>query len=668
MKMYKARLQGSTRLAAVSSTARSHLLGREGTLSVDGLDAAIRGLGVATVVILSLIGYGKGGGATASDVVDPVAISAGLVLYNLLVITAFGVPWRRGPGFSLFIVDWVVASVAVLLTGGFFSPFIILYYSLAIGAALRVGLRRSLLLVAGCAVVYITLSLDSPASAGATKLPVLIVEVTSLLMVVVTAVGMKRAVEVEARKVELEEQSAAQVRLLNSLTSTVLQASPDLEKVMRTVAAVSSEALQADSGLTLLLEARPVALQGTPRTLDTDNVLLVSDREPNPTYISSCERTLLEKVVRRQSPVLVQDTRNELGYASGQAYPGLERAGCAVRAVACVPFLLGGGVIGALFVGRYKAEPFTEVEVGLLTAIGQQMAVAVRLARLYEMEREKAVRSQERERLERDLLSMVSHELRTPLTAIKTCVGALTDRAPESTIASNEISTKERLILNIGRSTDRLINLVNELLDMGRLRAGRVTLNVQQLNMGEVITELVHQVKPLLDARNQSLTLDLPIADSARWQKLAVLADRRRMEQVLLNLLSNANKYGAAGGNVTMGATPREGVVKIFVSDDGQGIPDVEQQRIFEKFYQGTASSSGDNRPEGAGLGLAIAQSIVELHGGQIGVYSRPGRGSTFSFTLPEGTGASVRARMLRMNPITGPLDVISEPTIRTSP
>src|SRR5205814_4119319 len=135
---------------------------------------------------------------------------------------------------------------------------------------------------------------------------------------------------------------------------------------------------------------------------------------------------------------------------------------------------------------------------------------------------------EEREQLERDLLSMVSHELRTPLTSIKTCVGALESIESASAQSLAIATTQARLLRNIERSTDRLITLVNELLDMARLRAGRVSLNMQQLNMGEVLTEMASQVRPLLDARQQSLKLDLPAPGAPRWETLTVTADRRR--------------------------------------------------------------------------------------------------------------------------------------------
>ena len=148
------------------------------------------------------------------------------------------------------------------------------------------------------------------------------------------------------------------------------------------------------------------------------------------------------------------------------------------------------------------------------------------MARLYEMEREKAHRSQELERLERDLLSMVSHELRTPLTAIKTSVGALASTRSGQEIGETGANTEQRLLNNIGRSTDKLINLVNELLDMARLRAGRMMLNTQVLNMGEVLLDAVATLRPLFDARSQTLEFDLPSTGSPRWSRLAAVADQ----------------------------------------------------------------------------------------------------------------------------------------------
>jgi signal transduction histidine kinase len=679
MKLQGARLKTHRPVAVLHglhSLVRRRLFGQYGAPSLDGLDVAARGLSLGTVIVLSLSGYGRT--PIAQDRLDPLVVAAGLVAYNCLVILLAGVPWRRPPGFGLFILDWAVASVAITLTGGFFSPFIVLYYAMAIGAALRIGLQRSLLLVAACTAVFFALSITTPAPPEAVKLPMLIVEVTSLVMLVVTTVGLQHVIQIEAHRLQLEEQSAAQFRMLNNLINTVLAESPDLERVMRTIASVSSRAVQADGGLAVLFNRHQAQSPQHDAWSDEGNALLVADQQPDPPRLSEAEMVLLRRAVNTRAPVLMSaadaasahysdadvapgtasyaDTNggriltSAFAHSPHSLYPGLERQGRPARSVACVPFLLGDQPIGALFVGRCSATPFSRHEVNLLQTIGQQMAVAVRLSRLYQMETERAVRLEERERLERDLLSMVSHELRTPLTAIKTSLSALAGLQEKHqadhtgangpaghTPGPESAHMRARLLKNMERSTDRLIFLVEELLDMARLRAGRVVLQKQVLNMGEIITELAAQFRPMLAARGQTLTLDLPAPGSARWSRLAVLGDRRRIEQVLVNLLDNAHKYGPEGSDIVVGATPRGEQVRVFVRDQGPGITPGDQHRIFEKFYQGRSAGQGQpTRPGSLGLGLALARSIIELHGGHIGVHSRPGHGSTFFFTLAQ--------------------------------
>lgn len=600
------------------------LLVRDGAPSIDGLDIAIRGFGVAIVVLWSLLGYARSTAPFEWEMADPMAVSLGLILYNIIVIAVIGVPWRTSPGFPLFVVDWVVASAAILLTGGFLSPFILLYYALIIGAALRVGLSRSVILAGACSMVFITLSLLHPEPQESIRIPILVVQVASLVMVMFMSAGMKRAVEVEVRKVELEERSARQLRLLNNLTNTVLAGPPDLREILRTASIASREAVKADSGMAVLTQ--PVEQDRDAET-ESSALIIVSDRDPDPLGLSLDEQRVIERVMETHAPMILT-----AGEAGTRRYTGLEHGGANVCVVACVPFLLDERVIGALFVARFEPQTFTQSEVGLLKAISQQMAVAARMARLYEMEREKAERSQQSERLERDLLSVVSHELRTPLTSIKTSVGALKGAAttPDNAGAGRK-EAEIRLLNNIGRSTDRLINLVNELLDMARLRAGRVTLNLQELNAGEVLLEAVAGLRPLFEERGQKLQIDLPLTGSPRWYDLAIYADRRRIEQVIVNFLSNAQKYGPRDSNVVVGATPRGGQVRVFVRDEGPGISHDDRGRVFEKFYR-----AGEGKHEGTGLGLAIARSIVELHKGQIGVTANVGAGSTFYFTMPQ--------------------------------
>ena len=578
--------------------------------TVDELDAGLRGLAVGIVSAISLFGYPYIPLPEPLVRIPPALVAAALIGYNAAVVLVLGVPWRRRPGFGLFVVDWLVVTAAIMLTGGFFSPFLILYYALVIGAALRLSLVQNVGLVAACSVVYALLSTvyPTPADAGPVHLPWLVVGVTSLLMVVVTAVALKRAVTIENARARLEEQTASRLRLLNDLTRTVLQASPDLAALLRAVAAIAPDALGADSGLAVLFDRngqpRRVARSDgaePPMTPGTLAVALAAGAQGTPVIL----------------PAAGADPRG----------PDLAAMLGPVASVVCCPLVLDAQPVGALFVASAGPRSFTPAEVSLLSAIAGQAVLPVRLARLYDLEREKAAQAGARERLERDLLNTVSHELRTPLTAIKTSISGL-QAAP-----GTHSPAETRLLQNIDRSTERLILLINDVLDMARLRAGRVTLRPALVDLGALIREAGATVRPLADAKEQSLELALP---GPAWAtNLTVLGDRRRLEQVLLNILHNAIKYTPAGGVIRIGAEGDAVSVRVWVRDSGPGIPAADQAHIFERFYVGRAD--GPERADATGLGLAIARSLIDLHGGSIGVTSRPGDGSTFYFTLPRG-------------------------------
>ena len=583
---------------------RSHLQDPYGALSIDGLDVTIRALALAVIVALNVFGVNS----TSELGFRSAWVVVSLIAYNAAVVALLGVPFKRPPSFRLFVVDWLVGSTAVLITGGIFSPFLVLFFALAIGAALRITLYRSLLLVAGCAAVLLALTVLTPVS-PALSLPIVVVEITSILMAVVTTVGMRHAVQIEAQRLRMEEQSVAQLRQLNADTQAVLAASPDLRVALQAVAAAARKSVDGDRALavlTNLMVREPGSTDGT--------VIISTDRYPAPPHLNQTEREMLQRV----SSILQTITGGE------------------ETQMVCTPLLVGSEILGAIFVYIDRRARLGGADIALLGTVGRQMALAIRLAHLYELERRRAHRSEENERIERDLLTVVSHELRTPLTALKTGVGALKGREADQQYQDDKRQIEERLLLNVERSTDRLVSLTDELLDMARLRAGRVTLNMQPLNLAHLISDIVPQAQPLLDEREQTLNLDLPARNSHRWNQLRVLGNRRRLEQVVLNLLSNASKYSPKGSSILIGATAREGNARVFVRDQGPGINPSERGKIFEKFYQGDAANSQtDIRAQGLGLGLAIARAIIEMHGGAIGVVTSTGKGSTFYFTLP---------------------------------
>jgi len=231
----------------------------------------------------------------------------------------------------------------------------------------------------------------------------------------------------------------------------------------------------------------------------------------------------------------------------------------------------------------------------------------------------------ELDRLKSEFVGVVSHELRTPLTSIKGSVDLLLEAD-----TGDLNSTQRRFLSTIRRSSDRLINLVNDLLDLSRLEAGRVQLDAHPVDSRHLVEDTVNSLANLFTAKKQlvrvNCTPGLP----------PILADRQRLEQVLVNLLGNASKYTPEGGDVCV-ATRRaeEGdFVAIDITDTGPGLNPEDQLRVFEKFYR-AGDSLTQQQQTGSGLGLTIARSLVELHSGTLSLRSELGQGSTFSVALP---------------------------------
>jgi signal transduction histidine kinase len=229
---------------------------------------------------------------------------------------------------------------------------------------------------------------------------------------------------------------------------------------------------------------------------------------------------------------------------------------------------------------------------------------------------------QEASRLKTEFVSMVTHELRTPLTSIQGYVHLLHEGE------AGELSEEQRELLEIVRNNaERLLALINELLDLSRIEAGRIELDLKTLDLPPLIRGVARSLRPLVDAKGQQLTVD--VAEPLP----AVRADADRVTQILTNLVSNAHKYTPAGGRISVAARGEDGRVRVDVTDTGIGLAPDEQAQLFTRFFR--ARNAATRQVGGTGLGLAIARSLVEMHGGEIAVKSAPGEGSTFSVTLP---------------------------------
>jgi signal transduction histidine kinase len=226
------------------------------------------------------------------------------------------------------------------------------------------------------------------------------------------------------------------------------------------------------------------------------------------------------------------------------------------------------------------------------------------------------------ENMRTELLSTIAHELRTPLTAVRTSVGLLLD--PELEPSQDE---RAKLLETIDRNVTRMQRIVEDILDVARFRAGRIQLQLRRFDATELAASAIASVGPVADSRRQTIMLVAPSGP------IPVFGDYRRLEQALVNLLSNAGKYSPAGSSITVSVGTTDDNVFWSVKDTGHGIRADDRARLFERFF--VAGRDRKEATAGVGLGLPITRLIVEAHGGRIDVRSRPGRGSTFTLVVP---------------------------------
>jgi signal transduction histidine kinase len=254
----------------------------------------------------------------------------------------------------------------------------------------------------------------------------------------------------------------------------------------------------------------------------------------------------------------------------------------------------------------------------VLRDVTERRAAEAERARLLEAEQAARAAAETALRTRDEVLAVVSHDLRNPLSVIDMCAVALGDRVPPEDEASLS------LVRTIESSTQWMNRLIEDLLDVARVEAGRLALERQSHDLVRVISEATVMLEPLIAEKSLTLREELPD------QLPRARVDARRVVQVLENLVSNAVKHTAAGGEILIRADSTNGEVRIVVRDTGCGIPAENLPHLFDRFWQARGARRG-----GAGLGLAIAKGIVEAHGGRIWVESTLGVGSTFGFSLP---------------------------------
>lgn len=323
-----------------------------------------------------------------------------------------------------------------------------------------------------------------------------------------------------------------------------------------------------------------------------------------------------------RTPVQVWDTLDERECTGARLHPMLVLVRLGYRSVLAVPLLREQRILGALTVWRKETGSFSPQVVNLLQTFATQSALAIQNARLFREIEAKGRELEAANRHKSEFLANVSHELRTPLNAIIGFSEVLQERF------FGELNEKQAEytddILSSGR---HLLSLINDILDLSKIEAGRMELEVTTFHLPDAIENALLLIRER--ASRHGIKIDRVIDDRLG----EFTADERKIKQILVNLLTNAVKFTPEGGRIKVEATLGDSAVIISVTDTGIGIAREDQEAIFEEFRQ--ASGNYAHKREGTGLGLTLTRKFVELHGGKIWVDSELGKGSKFTFTLP---------------------------------
>jgi len=329
---------------------------------------------------------------------------------------------------------------------------------------------------------------------------------------------------------------------------------------------------------------------------------------------------VVARAVREQREINIGDIE-----ADADVPPATLAAGRALgyRSLLAVPMLRGGAAIGSIGVASRSARPFTDKQAALLRTFADQAVIAIENVRLFQELRARTVELEIANRHKSEFLANMSHELRTPLNAVIGFSEVLLERM------FGELNDKQAEYLHDILSSGRhLLSLINDILDLAKIEAGRMELELGAFDLSLLLDNALTLVRER--ATSHGIGLDLAVDG----QLGTLVGDERKVKQILLNLLSNALKFTPEGGKVAVRAVRAAGSVEIAVSDTGIGIAHDDQEAIFEEFRQ--VGTDYARKREGTGLGLALSKRFAELHGGKLWVTSEVGRGSTFTLSIPE--------------------------------
>ena len=406
---------------------------------------------------------------------------------------------------------------------------------------------------------------------------------------------------------EALEQQTAISEILRVISSSPTDVQPVLDAIAERAARLcdaSAASMYLTDGDTL----RHLASKGSSPDLVTSVGTLPINRE------SISGRALLD-----QETIQVRDMQ-----AEGSEYPLSHEIAVRFghRTVVVTPLNREGKAFGTILLRRADVRPFSEREIGLLRTFGDQAAIALENVRLFREIQDKSRQLETANQHKSEFLANMSHELRTPLNAIIGFSEVLLERL------FGELNEKQDDYLKDIHSSGRhLLNLINDILDLSKVEAGRMELDLATFDLASAISNAMTLIRERAQRHAIALALD---TDPALGE---AVADERKFKQILLNLLTNAVKFTPDGGRVEVRARRDADDIVVAVHDTGIGIATEDQEAVFEEFRQ--VGRHYTNKQEGTGLGLALTRKFVELHGGRIWLESEPGKGSTFTFTIP---------------------------------
>ena len=420
------------------------------------------------------------------------------------------------------------------------------------------------------------------------------------------------AERVRALERELEEvanQQAATVEVLNVIGQSAFDLRPVFDTVIRNAVTLC----RADAGGIWHLDGDAYRLASSFGGPDAYNEYLSG------VSLRPARDTVVGKVALERRTIQVPDVLVDRDYS----FPEGQRLGN-YRTLLGVPMMSDGVPTGVIILWRKDVDVFEEAQIELVATFAAQASIAIASAELFQAINDKNRELEIASRHKSEFLAHMSHELRTPLNAVIGFSEVLLDRM------FGDINVKqEEYLQDILSSGRHLLSLINDVLDVSRVEAGRMELEIGNFGLNGVLEEALTLVREQAGRRRQTLTLDVDpdLPD--------VPGDERRIKQVVTNLVTNAVKFTPHGGRIVVTARIVDDEAHVCVADNGVGIAAADQATIFDAFQQ--VSHGPEPKPEGTGLGLTLSQQIVALHGGRMWVESEVGGGSSFTFSLPIG-------------------------------